>query len=80
MIAEWFIIGILVALLVFQQGFWSFHMNKLMNKFMSRNYQDYIQGERLRKPTNVSKTTRNSAVIDPIAERNASEANRLLAL
>lgn len=80
MTAEWFIIGILLSLLIFQQGFWSFHMNKLMNKLMSRNYQDYIQGERLRKPTNVSKTPRNSAVIDPIAERNASEANRLLAL
>lgn len=77
---EWLIIGILISLLIAQQGFWMYHSSKLMNKIMSRNYADYAQSERLRKPTNVSKTMRPSAVFDPIAERNADAANKLLAL
>jgi hypothetical protein len=76
---EWFLVGILVILLIAQQGFWMYHSSKLMNKIMSRNYNDFVQGERLRKPTNVSRPA-PSAILDPIAERNARDANRLLAL
>lgn len=70
---EWFLIGIMVILLIAQQV----QITKLINKLMSRNYSDYAQGVRLNKPNNASRTTRSSAVLDPIAERNASEANKL---
>lgn len=72
--AEWVVIGILVSLLIAQQV----QIQKLMNKLMSRNYQEYAQSLRLKKPSNVSKTSGPAtAVFDPIAERNATEANKL---
>jgi len=71
--AEWIVIGILLSLLIAQQV----QIQKLMNKLMSRNYQDYAQSLRLKKPTNASKAPPSSAVFDPIAERNAREANNL---
>ncbi len=71
--AEWIVIGILMSLLIAQQV----HIQKLMNKLMSRNYQEYEQSRRLRKPRNESKTPQSSAVFDPIAEANAREANKL---
>lgn len=72
---EWFLVGVLLVIILFQ----GVMIHKLVNKVMSRNYQEYVNSERLKKPTNVSKTTPKSAVFDPIAERNASDANRLLA-
>lgn len=73
--AEWIVVGILVSLLIAQQV----QIQKLMNKLMSRNYQEYAQSLRLKKPSNVSKTPgpATTAVFDPIAERNATEANKL---
>ncbi len=64
-----------MSLLIAQQV----QIQKLMNKLMSRNYAEYAAGERLRKPTNVPRRPLSSAILDPIAERNASEANKLLA-
>lgn len=71
--AEWVVIGILVSLLIAQQV----QIQKLMNKLMSRNYQEYAQSLRLKKPSNASKASPSGAVFDPIAERNATEANKL---
>ncbi len=75
---EYFIIGILVVLLLGQQAFWMHAVFQLQNRLMSRNYQDYATGERLRKPTNASKQPQKSAVFDPIAEEHARKANQVL--
>lgn len=72
---EHFIIGILVALIIGLQGFWMFIVFRLNDRLMSRNYQDFATGERLKKPTNASKASQKSAVFDPIAEQNAEKAN-----
>lgn len=71
---EHFIIGILVALVIGLQGFWMFVVFRLNDRLMSRNYQDFATGERLKKPINAKKTP-PSAVFDPIAEQNAEKAN-----
>lgn len=72
--AEWLIIGIMTTLMIWQQV----QIQKLLNKLMSRNYQDFAQGERSRKPLNASTTSRRD-VVDPIAEKNARDANNLIA-
>jgi hypothetical protein len=74
---EYFIIGILVTLLLAQHAFYMFTVFQLTNRLMSRNYQDFATGERLKKPTNASKTPPKGAVFDPIAEKHAKEANSL---
>ena len=75
MIAEWVVIGILLALLIAQQV----QIQKLINKIMSRNYQEYAQGLRLKKPINAPKVSKVEP-FDPIAESNAANANRMFAL
>lgn len=72
--AEWVLIGILVTLILWQQV----QIQKLLNKLMSRDYSDYAQGERLKKPPTAPKIPAKAATFDPIAERNAREANNLL--
>ena len=71
--AEWVVIGILVSLVGWQQV----QIQKLVNKLMSRNYQDFAQGERQRRPLNASTNSRRLDVVDPIAEKNAREATSL---
>lgn len=73
--AEWVIIGIQCTLIIWQQV----QIQKLLNKLMSRNYQEYAQGERQRKPLNASTTSRRD-VVDPIAEKNARDANNLFVI
>lgn len=51
---------------------------RLNDRLMSRDYQDFAQGERQKKqPRNALRTPPNGAVHDPIAERHAKEANDL---
>lgn len=64
-------IGILVSLIIWQQV----QIQRLISKLMSRNYQDFATGERLKRPTNAKKTPPSGAVFDPIAEQNAEKAN-----
>lgn len=71
--AEWFVIGILTALLIAQQV----QIQKLMNKLMSRNFNDYVQSSGLKKPVNESKVSADGEIFDPIAEKHAQEANSL---
>ena len=63
-------------LLVFTNIFWGYICLVLVNRLMSRNYQEYVQGERLKKSINVSPRPK-VALVDPIAEDNASKANSL---
>ena len=75
----YFIIGILVALLIGQQGFWMYIVFKLNDRLMSRNFVEYSQGKQLKRPPNVSKPSQDDG-IDPIAEKNAKDANALFAI
>ena len=52
----------------------------LHDRLMSRDFNDFAQGERLKKPTNVSRAPRSGAVFDPIAENHAKEANKLFSM
>lgn len=77
--ASLFVIGILVALLIGQQGFWFYIVFKLNDRLMSRNYSDYAQGERIRRPRPASKAP-DDAALDSESERMAREANRVFSL
>lgn len=72
---EYFIIGILVALIVGQNIFWSHICLKLTNRIMSRNYMEVLQGER--KPINDAPMIAEDDA-DPIAERQAMELNSIM--
>ncbi len=74
---EHFIIGLLSSLAIVQQGFWMYTCFKLNDRLMSRDYNDFRSSERLKKPSNASRTSQKKEVIDPIAEKNALEANQL---
>lgn len=75
----YFVIGILVALLIGQQGFWFYIVFKLNDRLMSRDYTEYAQGERTKKPRPVPRAP-NDAALDPDSERMAREANRVFSL
>ena len=75
---EWIVIGILVTLLLAQQAYWSLIVFKLNDKLMSRNYLEYAQGERIKKPLKVAPFEPGEpALDDPIARENAKRANSL---
>ena len=65
-----------IILLLGTNIFWALTCFRLTDRLMSRNYQEFVQGERLRKPTNVSAKPK-VVLVDPIAEDNASKANSL---
>lgn len=56
--------------------FWAITCFRLTDRLMSRNYQEFVTGERLLKPTNVSAKPK-VALVDSIAEDHADKANRL---
>ncbi len=75
----YFTIGVLVALLIGQQGFWFYIVFKLNDRLMSRDFTEYAQGERIKKPRPVPKASIDAA-FDPDAERMAREANQVFSL
>lgn len=74
---EWFIVGILVALLIGQQAYWSFICHKLVDKLMSRNYQEFAISSRKPEPL---RSISSDDLKDPIAEENAEKANAMFGL
>lgn len=66
----------LALLLLATNVYWSLVVYKLNDRLMSRNYLEFVQGERLKKPTNVSAKPK-VALVDPIAEEHAKRANSL---
>jgi hypothetical protein len=69
---EYFLFFMFVA----SNVWWMYICNRLINRVMSRNYQEFLSGERQKKPTNVSARPQ-VALVDPIAENNARMANSL---
>lgn len=68
-----------ISLLIFLGAsnlFWAFVCHRLENKLMSRNYTEFVQTERLKKPP-IASTKPHVALVDPIAEENAKRANSL---
>jgi hypothetical protein len=45
-------IAFFVFVVIFQQIFFAYQLNKLLNKFMSRNYGEYTQSQSLAKAAN----------------------------
>lgn len=69
----------LLALLILQQGFYSYTIQRLINKIMSRNYAEVLQAEasvRVRKEK--SEQQKDLGFVDDYAETQAMKANQLL--
>lgn len=73
---EYFIIGILVALMIAQNIFWAFICLKLTNRIMSRNYQEVVQAERKTLPPQL--VVDEDDTVDHVAERQAKELNSIM--
>lgn len=74
---EHFVIGILTALLIGQQAYWSVVCFKLTNRLMSRDYQGFIQATF--KPNKLHQAVSEDSA-DPIADRQAQEMNAILGI
>lgn len=78
---ECFIIGMLTVLLLGQQVYWSKIVHSLMNKLMSRDYQNYAEIKKFldNKPKlQRAPSEESDAAIDPIAEQHAQQLNSLI--
>lgn len=73
---DYFIIGILVALMVGQNVFWANVCLKLTNRIMSRNYLEVAQADR--KPVPFKPIVEDDS--DPTAERQAKELNSIMGI
>ena len=67
---------ILVILLTCSNIFWALQYHKLADRFMSRNFGDYVVGTRA--PTKPKLVLEDMA--DPLAERHAEAANQMLGI
>lgn len=75
---EYFIIGILVALIVAQNVFWANTCLQLTNRIMSRNYLEVAQADR--KPEALKPLQSVEDDSDPFAERQAKELNSIMGI
>lgn len=73
---EHFIIGVLAALLIAQQLYWSRLFSHMTNKLMSRNYFEYAQVKKFEadKPLK-PESKQDDYMVDPEDERQAQLAN-----
>lgn len=77
---EWFVIGILVILIIGQSVFWAKVNLSLMNRLMSRDFQDFAHGKKISKAKREQATALQplqDEVADPDSERQAQELNSL---
>jgi len=58
-------------------AFWFYHYNKLLNKFMSRNYAEYAQAERLIKSNPIERVKEEVQDLDGYDLQRAKEINSL---
>lgn len=79
---DWFVIGILTALLLGQQVYWANVVRHLTDKLMSRDYQNYAETKKQfdRKPTLQKTSSLADDVIDPTSEIQAQELNSILGM
>lgn len=73
---EHFTIGILTALLIGQQAYWSVVVFKLTNRLMSRDYQGFVQATF--KPGQLHQVVSDEDSTDPIADKQAKELNAII--
>lgn len=78
---ENFIIGVLTMLLLGQQVYWSRIVHSLMDKLMSRDYQNYAEVKKFlkNKPTHFEAPS-DDAASDPVAEQHAQELNTIMGM
>lgn len=67
---------IFVTLFIVTNFFWLYHYNKLLNKFMSRNYAEFVQAEQIAKMEPL--TSPSEDVPDPLDQQRARELNQLI--
>jgi hypothetical protein len=77
---NYFILGILVALLFGTQIFWARIAYNLVDRLMSRDFSEYNHVKGVNKPKVAPIKPTPVASIDPIAEENAKKANSILGL
>lgn len=79
MTIEGYFIIILFVLFVCSNLFWLYHFNKLLNKFMSRNYAEFVQAENLKKPKEKFKP-KLEVQVDGYDEQRARDLNQLMGM
>jgi hypothetical protein len=74
--------SVLLAVLVIQQIYWSWIMTGLVNKLMSRDYQNYVENKKFlnQKPTLQKVSSSDDSAIDPDSERQAQELNSIIGI
>lgn len=76
-----FLFGLLCSLLIASNVFWLYHYNKLLNKFMSRNYHDYVAAEGVKHEFEAETTNKtDEQVIDPYELQRARDLNQTLGM
>lgn len=74
---EW-LFGLLCFMLIVCNAFWLYHYNKLLNKFMSRNYHDYIAAEGIKHDFEQEpKKEEPKDFVDPYDKQRARELNQM---
>lgn len=79
MTIEFGVIGVLVVLLITQQGFYMWQTQRLLNKLMSRNYVEYAQTQN----AYVNKTQNGFSVKIPMEDEGpdrVSELNKMMGM
>ena len=76
---EWLLLVLILALLG-SQAFWMRNVQRLVDKFMSGTYYNYVQAEKVRVNIPAPKETPIERIEDDYAAKQAEEANRRFGL
>lgn len=79
MIDNILVIKILSAVLILQQIFWMYTIQRLVNKLMSRSYLEVVQADKLKSQRPKPKVVVED-MVDDYAAHQADKANKLLSL
>lgn len=73
-----FLFALLCLMLVASNVFWLYHYNKLLNKFMSRNYHDFVAAEGIKHEFETPQKKEDTEVlVDPYDRQRARELNQM---
>lgn len=74
------IVLILLSVLFFATNvFWLVTVNRLINKMMSRNYGDYVQADKFKRPRIVPNQAEDPA-LEMLDKKRANELNQIMGM
>lgn len=75
-------VSLVVVLLLFlvSNAFWLYHYNKLLNKFMCRNYHEFVAAENIKKEFEIPKPSQATEVPDGYEAERARQMNEMMGL